>query len=375
MVSSLAFAPLQTPNPSIPLFEDTFSYLTDGLLNGAFSPWKDGAKLAVSLAESRREGGGKAMRVDLVGPNERSASRDASVFRILELQERRWDRASAARFWLENPSDHTLALSFNFKEKFNEYWATSGGQVFFLESEDGVLLKQDAQYGNLPIPAGYSGFVVIPFAGMAVPEWNTARGDFLMDTSSVESFAIGIRIDQHYPRHFYVDDFQILAAEYPYLEIGGPPEIDIPTGGELRQQYEAAVFIPGRETPLAITPSWKLSPSAAGEVRVDEDGWLVIPAGTDILEITLSAQYSYCGRLLAAEKRVLLKSPGVQASPPAAPTPIISDPAMREKSVYEKFSDDFEEWTFENRPLFVAISVGAIVLVLAMLAYFQRRMG
>lgn len=306
MISSLAFAPFQTSNPDRPIFEDKFNYLTTGLLNGAFSPWKDGARVTVSLVEDRREPGNRCMRIDLLGPNQRTANRDASVFRILQLQERSWSDASAARFWIENPSAFPLILSFNFKEEFNEYWATSGGQVFFLESEEGVLIKQDALYGNLPIPAGYSGFVVIPFAGMAVPEWNTARGDFVMDTSAVESFAIGISADQYYPRHFFVDDFRVLSTEYPYLDISGPAEIDIPASGELRQQYMVDAIIPDWQTALEVVPTWILAGEISPTISIDDNGWLIIPSGVESREITLTAQYPYGDRILIANINILL---------------------------------------------------------------------
>lgn len=374
MVSSLAFVPIRTPNPEHPIFEEPFNYLTTGLLNGAFSPWKDGARVTVSLAEDRREPGNRSMRVDLLGPNQRTTNRDASVFRILQLEERRWSSASAARFWIENPSDFPLILSFNFKEEFNEYWATSGSQIYFLEDEQGGLLRQSAQYGNLPIPSGYIGFVAIPFEGMAVPEWNTARGDFKMDTSAVESFAIGINVDQHYPRHFIVDDFQVRTAQFPYLDISGPDEIDIPASGELRQQYAVTVVVPDWKIPLEIVPSWKLERDINPAISIDENGWLVVPAGIDNQEITLTAQYPYADRLLIAKKGILLKSAQAEAVPSSTQTPIVSDPALREKSAYEQFSENFDTWSFENRPLFVVISIGVIVLIMVVLAYFQRRM-
>jgi hypothetical protein len=376
LLSSLAFRSYQS-DPDQPVFQDQFEYLTTGLFNGAFAAWKDGAQITITLAKDLRKPGDSAMRVELTGPNKNTASRDASIFRILQLLERRWTGGAAARFWLDNPSEYPLAFSFNFKEEFNEYWATSGSQIFFLENEDGRLLKENAQYGNLSVPAGYQGYVVIPFEGLTVPEWNTARGDFKMDLDAVESFALGVSIDQHYSRHFFVDDFQVISARYPYLEIQGPAEIQVPSEGELRQQYSAVLDIPDWNATLKIKPAWVLPSDIDPLLRWEDSGWLVIPSGVQSQKFNLAAEYSYGDYSLMDEWSVTITGIETDTDTPSSPendSVLVSDPSLREKSAYEQLSEGFERWTFENRPLFVLLTVGVIMIVLAILAFFQRRM-
>jgi hypothetical protein len=112
-------------------------------------------------------------------------------------------------------------------------------------------------------------------------------------------------------------------------------------------------------------------------LRWENSGWLVVPAGVQTQKTVLTAEYSYGDYSLVDEWSVRLV--GVEADPdnPISPendTALVIDPSLREKSAYEKVSEDFEKWTFENRPLFVLLTIGVIVIILAILAYFQRRM-
>ena len=102
--------------------------------------------------------------------------------------QRNWSDGTGVRFWVINLNTEPLSLSFNFKEEFNEYWAVSGSGAYFLQGEDGSLLQQKIQYGNLQIPAIFQGFVVIPFYSFSVPEWNTALGDHVMKLARIESY-------------------------------------------------------------------------------------------------------------------------------------------------------------------------------------------
>jgi len=54
-----------------------------------------------------------------------------------------------------------------------------------------------------------------------------------------------------------------------------------------------------------------------------------------------------------------------QATTPAEVPPLLSD--------YERFSMAFEIWAAENRTLFVIVSIGAVLLVLAILSSFQKK--
>lgn len=373
---TLAFTPGQGTEPANPVLCDDFSYLNDTLMKGAYTAWKDGADVTVSLEKNYRKPGNSAMRVEITGPNQRTGSKNASIYRVLQLFDRNWTNGSAVRFWLENPSDLPLLLSFNFKEEFNEYWATTGSGVYFLEGEDGILLKKRAEYGNLPIPSQYKGYVVIPFYSFAVPDWNTARGNQVLDLGGIESYAFGIGIDQDYPRHFYVDDFEITQTAYSYLEIQGSDSIEVPPTGERREQFSVKLISPVEKTSHAVTGEWSLLPPSDPAIQIDNDGWLVIPTSLKSQNITLVAAYQMGKSLLKDEFAISLIGSQGPASE-AAPEPTKSEnlnPALKEKTAYEQFSQDFEKWSYENRPLFVILSITVVLVILFILSYFQRRL-
>jgi len=41
---------------------------------------------------------------------------------------------------------------------------------------------------------------------------------------------------------------------------------------------------------------------------------------------------------------------------------------------YDVFSAAFESWTLNNRPIFVMLAVGLVLLIVALLSSFQKRM-
>ena len=244
---SLAFVGLLFPHgvaPQLQIFDssvyydDFEQYKSDGDIKKAYTVWKDGAQLDVSLSKTpldpsvhslrlnfgRPDQSDKTIRVDVVvdgqtdqalkvtllAPNSSNKAINGSIYHVLPGRGRVWTGGTAIRFRIENPSTEELLLSFNFKEEFNEYWSVSPSGIFFLQTVEDVLQQQGIQYCNLPIPANFKGFVLVPFYSFSVPEWNTARGDDVMNLKRIESFAFAVQLQNSLPSSFTIDDVEVI---------------------------------------------------------------------------------------------------------------------------------------------------------------------
>ncbi len=355
--------------------DDFEQYRSQSGLEKAWQAWQDGAQINVDIETEMAGEGGQAMRIAVSGPNPQNNSEVGSIYHYLAAGNRNWEGATGFRFWVQNASEEPLLLSLNFKERFNEYWAVANSGVFLLESPADHYQPSDIAYGNLPIPGSYSGYVVVPFASFAVPEWNTARGDAVMDLAGIESFAFGVTMQGDYPRTFILDAVSVITrAEYPYLEIKGVDSIPVPASGEHREPFSAYVTEPVSGSSEMVDAEWVLMETGEEGHAIGPDGWLSVPAGAAGETLILSAQYTSEAGILTDSHRVgLTGGPVTEDAQPEdgqAAVPEFSPPAMSE---YERFSLAFENWAAENRALFVMMSIGAVLLVLAVLSSFQKK--
>ena len=371
--ATLAFAPMPDQEP---VFRDDFErYRNQADLAKAYQVWQDGARLNVALEEKAVSEGSQAMRVEMLAPNPQTGSTNGSIYHVLTMGNRNWSGAGGLRLWVKNVSDESLLLSVNFKERFNEYWAVSQGGIFLLENPAGQYRRRDIEFGNLVIPPEYSGYVVVPFASFSVPDWNTARGDEVMDLSAIESFAFGVTVPGSFPHIFILDEISVLGqAEYVYLQIKGADNILAPTSGEHREPFSAYIneAVSGSSRPVAA--EWRVDDAPDETIAIDADGWLSVPAGSAGGALTLTATYRDDQGIFIDSHTVMLTgdAPGEAEQPDeaksAAPTAI-----PPEMSDYERFSLEFEAWAAQNRPLFVLLSIAAVLLFLAILTSFQKR--
>jgi hypothetical protein len=272
---------------------------------------------------------------------------------------------------VENTNPKPLLLSINFKEEYNEYWAISGNGKFLLQAGDGILHQRNIEYGNLPIPANFKGFITVPFSNFAVPEWNTARGDKQMDLKRIESYAFAVNIGSDYPYSFWIDDFEVLAqSDYKTLTIQGSSHIPVPPSGEHREQYSALLHSSATNSSIEVKAIWAVIQPADPAIRIDEVGGLFIPAGTRRGQVNLSAIYSATDITIKDEYTVNLAGNELPS-----PTPVTQKmPVEPTPSDYERFSSSFENWAVVNRPLFVLLIITALIIILILLSLFQRRM-
>lgn len=371
----LAFTHLPRTSQA-PIYDDDFKrYNSDRDLQKSYQVWPDGARINVLLYEGSTNPHGKAMRVEVVAPNPVNNAMNGSFYHYLSARDRNWSGSTGVRFWVKNVSDQPLLLSINFKEKFNEYWAVAESGIFFLESEVNQFQKVEIEYGNLPIPAEYSGYVMVPFISFAVPNWNTALGDEVMDLSGIETLAFGVTIAKEFPHIFLMDDIALISrSNYPYLEIKGSDHIQSPASGEHREAYTAYLVDPLAGTTDMVSVDWALMGANDLPIALDEQGWLTIPAGLTEGVFTLQARTETLHGSLIDTFQVFLgdSSSGTEEEDEMEKpgSPVVQP---RELSDYERFSQDFENWATENRPIFVMMALGVVLLVLWVLSSFQKK--
>jgi hypothetical protein len=369
-----ALNPLQKSPNNFVFLDDLEKYSNDKGIQKAYTVWKDGAVLDVSLQENLVHSGEQSLGINIISPNPGEQSANGSIYHILPYSQRDWSDGTGVRFWVINLNTQPLSLSFNFKEEFNEYWAVSGDGAFFLQGEDDALLQQKIQYGNLQIPAIFQGFVVIPFYSFSVPGWNTALGDNVMNLARIESFAIAVNKGEVLPHFFQIDDIEIFTRpEIKTLEIQGSDAIQIPASGEHREQYIALLGVPSERTAEPVKATWTVRQPADALIKIDDSGILTIPAGVKGNSITLTATYALPENSVTGEFNVVLAGGSAPDAGQGAGQPS-SKPITTSESTISQFSKAFEAWVMQNRVLFVVISVGTIFLFLSLLSLFQRRL-
>lgn len=376
LFSACAFTFFQKDANAPPYFEDFEGFHSNADLQKVFQVWDEGARIVVGIHEDGSSAEGKSMLVNVVAPNQQSQANNGSFYTALDAGDRNWTGGTGLRFWIKNASQDPLLLSLNFKENFNEYWAVAWQGIFFLESEQGEWLKQEIAYGNLPIPSRFTGYVVLPFFSCEVPEWNTALGDQILQLEAIESLAFGVTIAQDVPRSFYMDDISVIRQpEYPYIEIKGAESVRIPASGEHGEPYHAYLTDAQTGSSQPADAEWSLQSDTDMLPLLDADGWLTIPAILPDMTVSLQARAAGPQGVLVGERAVRLWSAETEqpASPPVATQPgvLIATPLP---DAYDVFSAAFESWALNNRPIFVMLAVGLVLLVVALLSSFQKRM-
>lgn len=372
---SLGFTQLQAASEATVFTDDFEKYTSNNGLQKSYLAWREGAQIEVTIESAQVNSGEKAMRVDILAPNAQNDSTNGSIYHVLPINQRNWSNGSGIRFWVKNLSDQELLLSLNFKERFNEYWAVTQAGFFFLEPEPDLFQKMNIAYGNLPIPAGYQGFVVVPFLSFGVPDWNSAQGNEVMELARIESFAFGVTVRDVFPVSFVVDDISVITrADYPYLEIKGQDFIQVPATGEHREPFSAYLFDPSTNTAEQVDVLWEWQGQPDKAIQLDAQGWVTIPAGLPETNLKLKATYStpqgvwvddHALVLTLGEGASAIGSSDQEVPAAAAPVEVISD--------YEYLSRAFESWASENRPLFVILAVSLVLLVVLLLTAFQKR--
>lgn len=352
------------------LYKETFEqYVTTKLVQQAYQVWEDGARLEVNLDTNKEGVGTKSLRVDVIGPNPLTNATSGSIYHSLALTRRDWSNSSGFRFWIKNPSNDSLWLTFNFKEAYNEYWSVTAGAPFIIEGVDSRLVQMESRYGNLVIPPDFSGWVTIPISSFSVPDWNTARGDKQLQLSSIESFALGVTVQNDYPRTFFIDSFEVLSAETTIPVITGVREIEIPTSGEHIEKFQLVDITKG----TGITPLWNVKSPANPGLSISPDGSLAIPYSSKAEWITITASVDINGENVTTSEEIQLTGGAFPAGDQSSDSPEEAI-VLPTQTAYDAFASDFEKWAMEYRPLFVLISVSLVLIFIFLLSRFQNKL-
>jgi len=299
----LAFNPIHEP-----VFEQNFEEISHNRhLNRDFQVWENGALLELFLEKSNVNSGENGLRIVAKSSNPINQAMDGSVYQTLPSSNRNWSGAAGVQFWIKNPNPTEILITFNFKELFSEYWAVADHGIYYLSTQQGIFQQQDILYNNLPIPAYFEGFLIIPFESFSVPEWNTAISNGVMDLDKIDSYAFGIRVDNITPFSIYIDDIIILGeTDFTELKITGPERILIPSSGELIETFSAAIRNQVDQIEDEDQIQWSIQKQAPEFVTLTPGGKLSIPAGTESGIVLLSAAYKTDDYQIIHEWPVLL---------------------------------------------------------------------
>jgi hypothetical protein len=338
--------------------------------------WGDGANLKISLVDGGSPGSLQAMRVAVLEKNAQSGNKTGSFYHALQFKEQNWSAADGFRFWITNLSSLPLLLSINFKEEFNEYWATTGNCTYFAISDETHAFQKACEYGNIIIPVNFEGVIFVPFSSFSVPDWNSARGNEILELSRIESFAFGVTLSQDFPNSFDLDDLAVVSnSGQGIFEISGPRSIQVPDEGEHSAKFTSSVLKSGSTDQAYLGVDWYLLETTNPLIRITKDGVLTVPAGVNSQTLPVIAtktdgtnKYS-----VVFDVAIISSSSGDSASV-AADKNLGGSVSGVEEDAYARFSKGFESWAKVNRPLFVILSVASVLLVLVVLSSIQSKL-
>jgi len=361
---SAAFTPAET------IFNDDFDdYFIKTNFKRDVQVWENGAVLNLFLEKSFVNSGDNALGVQIVSANPANKSIFGSVYRPLQLFEDNWSGGTGLRFWIKNPNQSSLLLSFNLKERYSEYWAVADEGLYYFADRDGALTQQPIQYGNLVIPADFEGFAIIPFASLSVPEWNTAKSNHSLDLNEVESYAFSVTVGEITPFTFYIDDVAIIQQEiFATIPLEGAAYIQIPQSGEHVESYTAKLGSLGNQAIEEVEVAWSIQGSYDPRLAITDEGLLTVPADVEGGQVTLVAKYESSGLSLVNTMNVVLAGNGAE---------IDKMPESAEGSeIVENYSrtSAFDTWASENRAIFIVLLILGVMLFLMILSAVERKL-
>jgi len=363
---SASFTPAET------IFNDDFDdYFLESNFKRDVQVWENGAVLNLFLEKSFVNSGENALGVQIVSPNPANNSIIGSVYRPLQLFEDNWSGGTGLRFWIKNPNENSLLLSFNLKERYREYWAVANEGAYYFADQDGLITQRSIQYGNLVIPADYEGFAIIPFASLSVPEWNTAKSNHVLNLNQVESYAFSMTVGEITPFTFYIDDVDILRQEkFSTLSLNGAAYIQIPQSGDHIESYTAQFGPLGGQSLEDVEAVWSIQGSHDSKVSITDHGVLTVPADVEGDQVSLVAQYELSGSNLVNTMNIVLAGNGG-----AMDSAISSDEAstMAENYSYHR-SSQFDTWAAENRAIFIVLLILGVMVFLLILSAVERKL-
>lgn len=147
---------------------EDFDKWTNTTIGMRMSPWVDGGKVTPSVVTSNTASG-KGIRFEIG----KKGKNDVGVIDLKGLDSD-WSGAKGIQMYVCNTEKVTVPFRFHFEEATgtNERWITSSGKNVVLCRTDGKKIITTIQYDSINIPAGFKGYVQIPFDSFDVISWH-----------------------------------------------------------------------------------------------------------------------------------------------------------------------------------------------------------
>ena len=367
-----------TPAPQGEQLLDNFDeYASQKQFSRIWSAWEEGAMVDLRLEDSAASGHGKVMVVEMLSLSEGEQPNIGSVFALLHGPDRHWQDGMGIRLWLDNGGGDDLFLSLNFKEQYNEFWATVHGSPVFLQPEGGRIQQRQIEYGNIPIPAGFSGTITIPFTSFTVPDWNTANGNQEINLRTIESLGFAVMAQDALPFSFAIDDIEVITETFDnVLTITGLNYIYLPESGARLETYSATLtsLVDGNTTNPQVT--WTVVSPQDESVQISKTGQLILQHDIQDSEVVIAASYQSPYGPVSTEFEVLLGGEGkpeenLDALKEMPPDEMLS---QAEPTELDKISETYTSWLENYRLITVLASVMAILVIVFVFAYIELKL-
>ncbi len=171
--------------------------------------WSDGAKMEAELqTESLAEGSRQGAKLTYGQPNGTQTG-SVTMFNILNND---WTGTSGLRIWVENKEEEQpIDVDIYFVESSTavpERWVTKPGRAEIVYFDAVAKTYEKATFNSrFRIPAGFKGWVEIPFTSFEV--FIPMSDDGNMDLSNITEFALGADNASNLGATLYLDDIQL----------------------------------------------------------------------------------------------------------------------------------------------------------------------
>ena len=148
--------------------------------NVRFNLWADGGTVKPNVVTTNTASG-KEIRFDIG----EKGKNDVGVVDLKGLDSD-WSNSKGVQMYVCNTEAVTVPFRFHFEEAkgTNERWITATGKNVLLCSNSGKKTISTIKYNSIDIPAGFKGYVQIPFDSFDVISWHTT-GDKILQLDSV----------------------------------------------------------------------------------------------------------------------------------------------------------------------------------------------
>lgn len=359
------------------LLDDFEEYNNERQFTRIWSFWEEGAEIKLSLKDEKDNNHGRVMEVEMLSLSEGEQPNIGSIYALMHGNDKEWRGGKGLRFWLENTSGDDLFLSLNFKEQYNEFWATSHNHMVYLHEDEGDIRQSEIQFGNIPIPTDFSGTVTVPFTSFEIPEWNTANGDEELDLGKIESLGFAVMAQDKFPFSFIIDDFEVIKEIFDSnLVIVGPPFIYLPDSGARVENYYASLVSIDDASSTSLKADWEIASPQDEGIQIDQQGQLTVQHDVTAREVTITARYdSPLGTIRQDFPITLVGGTGdagelgeVKELPPDEME------SQAEPSQLDKITDTYNGWLENYRIITVIASVLIVLAIVFVFAYIEIKL-